>query len=535
VKTTSAALRNHLDQIVTTLATIWRITRQDGVEFFFTDHDVDIVFETNTYIASSGYTRSAVQNDSSMSVDNLDVVGVFDDDSITESDMEAGLFDFAVIRISLVNWADLTQGEMKIRKGNFGEITTTIQGTFRTELRGLTQPLVQNILEVYSPECRVDLGDPKCAIPILPPVLQRSTAVTVGQFFRVATTSNEFSVNQAIVNRSFEQDTTGNDVSSITGWTILNGGWDIHDSTNLGLSPDDGLLYLEGGTSDGEIFQDIPITNLLPDVTVVESGLLQVDFIMRRANSAQDDEGRVILEYRDINGNVLSTPFDTGFETITPEDVWVTRSLAANVAPSNTRIIRIRLLHQIIFGAQGNSAFDNSSLKLTVTGSVDTTTQAQYENRVYEVTTAGTTAASQPVYDTIIGNTTTDGTAVLTTLDAFMRNAEISQVTDLRNIEIVVAEARAVDDWFNGGGLTFETGLSTGQTAEMKDWAQANSQLLLFLPAEFALQVGQKIRLYAGCDKRLQTCIDKFDNVLNFRGEPFVPGSDVLVRYPDAR
>jgi hypothetical protein len=37
-----------------------------------------------------------------------------------------------------------------------------------------------------------------------------------------------------------------------------------------------------------------------------------------------------------------------------------------------------------------------------------------YEDRIYEVTAAGTTAAVLPAYDTTIGNPTTDGTATLT-------------------------------------------------------------------------------------------------------------------------
>jgi hypothetical protein len=41
------------------------------------------------------------------------------------------------------------------------------------------------------------------------------------------------------------------------------------------------------------------------------------------------------------------------------------------------------------------------------------TGSARYEDRIYEVIEAGTTAASQPAYDTMIGAETTDGTAVL--------------------------------------------------------------------------------------------------------------------------
>jgi uncharacterized phage protein (TIGR02218 family) len=40
------------------------------------------------------------------------------------------------------------------------------------------------------------------------------------------------------------------------------------------------------------------------------------------------------------------------------------------------------------------------------------------------------------------------------------------------------------------------------------------------------------IRLEAGCDKRAETCRLKFDNFLNFRGFPHIPGEDWLSSYP---
>ncbi|MGO1304812.1 MAG: phage BR0599 family protein, partial [Sphingomonas parapaucimobilis] len=42
------------------------------------------------------------------------------------------------------------------------------------------------------------------------------------------------------------------------------------------------------------------------------------------------------------------------------------------------------------------------------------------------------------------------------------------------------------------------------------------------------------IELVEGCDKRLETCLSRFGNVVNFRGEPFLPGIDLLTRYPGA-
>src|SRR5690554_4198184 len=189
MKSVSAALAAHLAGPVTTLATCWRITRTDGREFFFTDHDRDLAFEGHVYKASSGYSRTAIASDASLGVDNLDVEGVFDSEAITEQELRAGLFDQAEVRIFLVNWADPSMGALRMRRGWFGEVVLTEQGVFRTELRGLSQALSQRIGELYSPECRADLGDHRCKVPIHPPEIQRPTAYAVGDSVRVRASS----------------------------------------------------------------------------------------------------------------------------------------------------------------------------------------------------------------------------------------------------------------------------------------------------------------------------------------------------------
>ena len=122
-----------------------------------------------------------------MAVDNLDVEGVFDSDEVTETDLRAGLFDHAEVRIFLVNWQDLSQGSLRMRRGWFGEVTLSEAGVFRTELRGMTQALSQHIGEIYSPECRADLGDHRCKVPIEPPPIARDTFYAAGDIVRVAT------------------------------------------------------------------------------------------------------------------------------------------------------------------------------------------------------------------------------------------------------------------------------------------------------------------------------------------------------------
>lgn len=48
----------------------------------------------------------------------------------------------------------------------------------------------------------------------------------------------------------------------------------------------------------------------------------------------------------------------------------------------------------------------------------------------------------------------------------------------------------------------------------------------------FAVEAETAVRLTQGCDKRFATCRDRFGNHLNFRGEPFLPGNDLLTRVP---
>lgn len=60
----------------------------------------------------------------------------------------------------------------------------------------------------------------------------------------------------------------------------------------------------------------------------------------------------------------------------------------------------------------------------------------------------------------------------------------------------------------------------------------AAGRLILFEPLPFAVAAGTRLSLREGCDKRLATCSARFANAVNFRGEPHVPGGDVLTRFP---
>ena len=57
--------------------------------------------------------------------------------------------------------------------------------------------------------------------------------------------------------------------------------------------------------------------------------------------------------------------------------------------------------------------------------------------------------------------------------------------------------------------------------------------LVLDPPLDQALDPGWRALVREGCDHGLDTCATRFGNAANFRGEPFLPGNDLLARYPE--
>ncbi len=114
-KTISAAFETHIGGTNTTLATCCKITLTDSTVKGFTSHDQNIGPISGVTYLRSGYTSSAVQSSSALNVDNLEIQGFLESPSITDADLNAGVWDFAAVEIFTVNWADLSMGTMALR------------------------------------------------------------------------------------------------------------------------------------------------------------------------------------------------------------------------------------------------------------------------------------------------------------------------------------------------------------------------------------------------------------------------------------
>jgi uncharacterized phage protein (TIGR02218 family) len=167
-KTISTEFLAHLAGEVTTVCSASKITRRDGQVYYFVDLDTDLTIESNLHHSQFGFTRTAKTTDTSLTVDNLEVTGLFDAAGVTEADLRSGKFDFCEIRTYLVNYEKLSQGKLALGRSYLGEAKSMPWGVFSAELRGLTQRFVVNIGEQCTSECRADLGDSRCTFDLGP-------------------------------------------------------------------------------------------------------------------------------------------------------------------------------------------------------------------------------------------------------------------------------------------------------------------------------------------------------------------------------
>jgi len=77
------------------------------------------------------------------------------------------------------------------------------------------------------------------------------------------------------------------------------------------------------------------------------------------------------------------------------------------------------------------------------------------------------------------------------------------------------------DGYFDLGTGTFTSGANNGFSFTIKK--HTGGQLQLHVPLPFVVNAGDAFICYPGCDKLQSTCQNKFNNLINFGGAPYVP------------
>ena len=103
-----------------------------------------------------------------------------------------------------------------------------------------------------------------------------------------------------------------------------------------------------------------------------------------------------------------------------------------------------------------------------------------------------------------------------------------ARVVDASDTELTLDAA--FDERFVLGRLRYMSGANCGLSTMIL--AADGSAILVRDEPPAPIEPGCKVELREGCDKRFDTCVSRFANAINFRGEPHLPGNDLLTRYP---
>lgn len=87
----------------------------------------------------------------------------------------------------------------------------------------------------------------------------------------------------------------------------------------------------------------------------------------------------------------------------------------------------------------------------------------------------------------------------------------------------------ADDDYYKFGKVVWETGFNIGLSDEIKANVGSTGKATLVLYPRNPIALGDTGFIYPGCDFLVSTCGNKFNNLVNFRGEPYVPPSSIYI------
>ena len=115
---------------------------------------------------------------------------------------------------------------------------------------------------------------------------------------------------------------------------------------------------------------------------------------------------------------------------------------------------------------------------------------------------------------------------------AFKGSGEVVHIKSRLSISVSGLEEYQTG-WFNHGYLKWTSGPNLGTGIEVAEFDQDSGRILFWNAPSIIPQIGDQFDVSAGCDKTFGACKSKFNNHLNFRGFPHLPGTDFVLGYVD--
>lgn len=107
----------------------------------------------------------------------------------------------------------------------------------------------------------------------------------------------------------------------------------------------------------------------------------------------------------------------------------------------------------------------------------------------------------------------------------FTENAKVSKLSG-KGIYLDLAYEKLVK--LKNAKIKFISGKASGEVFQVKN--VISGKVTFYSNQGFKLRIGDEVEISPSCDKNFQTCCNVFDNAVNFRAEPHLPGFDEILK-----
>lgn len=104
-----------------------------------------------------------------------------------------------------------------------------------------------------------------------------------------------------------------------------------------------------------------------------------------------------------------------------------------------------------------------------------------------------------------------------------------ARIVAMEGAVLTLDQLEPVANGWGGGRLRWFSGANSGLEDAV---ARSGGDSVTLRRAPRFEGAGALVEIIEGCDKSVATCAARFGNAINFRGEPYLPGVDLLTRYP---
>lgn len=338
-----------------------------------------------------------------------------------------------------------------------------------------------------------------------------------------------FDANQTyyMYNGSFELD--GNvanaDNPTISAWVTGTGNWwSVNTSAFAGaLTPQDGLRFLIGGDDGTAVTKLYEISQVHPFfvATAINGwGLSQSRTLLGKYTGTfklwlgyGDTVSKATVIFDWLNDALVSQGSTTVVNDVVGSVGWVAISKDFSIPATATRV-KVTLRARSPAGS-GNAkvAFDNVRFII-----------ADAERPL--ITDLGVALGSaSTVFGTSVGGFFFDGNIIWKTLSALTAYDTVATVTDVRK-EFTGNTITGQTGAFETGPIRFLSGNNAGLRNIVRKWDKSTFKLKLYFRMPHNVQVGDRYFYAQACQRRfIEDCMLRFENTLNFRGQPYVPGA----------